>query len=103
MKIGKVGLLCAALAWLGVFASPAMAEEPNPCADAVTTIAMRECLDKAYVRADADLNAVWKQIMAGVSGADYLPGKERKAWKDELLASQRVCIQFKENDCDAVG
>lgn len=103
MKLGTTGVICVTLAWLGLWATAGMAEEANPCADAVTTIAMRECLDKAYTRADAALNAVWKQVMANVSEADYLPAKERKAWKDELLTSQRAWIQFKEHDCDAVG
>jgi uncharacterized protein YecT (DUF1311 family) len=89
-------------AWLLV-AGAALAEEANRCANAATTIEIRECLDKAYTRADAELNAVWKEVMAQVGGADYLPTKERKAWKEELLISQRAWIQFKEHDCDAVG
>jgi len=90
------------LAWLGG-TGPGQAEPANPCADATTTIDIRECLDKAYKRADGDLNAVWKKVMAHVGDADYLPAKERKSWKDELLESQRAWIQFKEHDCDAVG
>ena len=87
----------------GVSGGAGLAEEANSCADATTTIAMRECLDKAYTSADAALNAVWKQVIAGVGGADHMPPNERKAWKDELLESQRAWIQFKEHDCDAVG
>ncbi len=101
MNLLKTSVVCAMLACSG--GGVAVAEEADPCADAVTTIAMRECLDKAYASADAALNAVWKQVMAGVGDADHLPPKERKAWKDELLESQRAWIQFKEHDCDAVG
>lgn len=90
-----------AVAWLSD--GMAWAQEANPCADAGNTIEIRECLDKAYTRADAELNAVWKQVMGHVGDADYLPAKERTAWKDELLESQRAWIQFKEHDCDAVG
>lgn len=90
------------LAWLGAVGGD-QADAADPCAEAATTIAMRECLDKAYTRADAELNAVWKKVMAQVGGADYLPAKERKAWKEELLVSQRAWIEFKEHDCDAVG
>lgn len=93
----------APLAALLALAGTARAQEASPCADAATTVEIRECLDKAYIRADADLNAVWKQVMAQVGQADYLPAEERKAWKEELLASQRAWIQFKEHDCDAVG
>lgn len=90
-----------AVAWLSD--AIAQAQEANPCSDARNTIEIRECLDKAYMRADAELNAVWKQVMGQVGDADYLPAKERTAWKDELLESQRAWIQFKEHDCDAVG
>lgn len=90
------------LAWFGA-AGGDQADAASLCADAATTIAIRECLDKEYTRADAELNAVWKKVMAQVSAADHLPAKEAKAWKDELLASQRAWIQFKEHDCDAVG
>jgi uncharacterized protein YecT (DUF1311 family) len=86
-----------------LFDGTAQAEDAYPCADAGNTIEIRECLDKAYSRADAELNTVWKQVMAQVAAADYLPSKERKAWEEELLESQRAWIKFKEHDCDAVG
>jgi uncharacterized protein YecT (DUF1311 family) len=44
------------LAWLGAFGGD-QADAASPCADATTTVAMRECLDKEYIRADAELNA----------------------------------------------
>ena len=89
-------------AWL-LAADAVRAEDPYACADAGNTIEIRECLSKAYTSADAELNVVWKEVMDRVDGADYLPGKERKGWKGELLTSQRAWIQFKEHDCDAVG
>lgn len=74
-------------AWL-LAADAVRAEDPYPCADAGNTIEIRECLSKAHTSADAELNVVWKEVMDRVDGADYLPGKERKAWKGELLTSQ---------------
>ena len=41
--------------------------------------------------------------MASLKGADLLPGKELQAWRETLLASQRVWVRFKEKDCEAVG
>jgi uncharacterized protein YecT (DUF1311 family) len=97
-------VLCAALVWLGGAYAAAKAEEPGPeCASATSNVEIKACLAKAYERADKELNAVWKQVMANVNDADTLPAKERKAWKDELLESQRAWIQFKEHDYDAVG
>ncbi len=86
-----------------LFATSASAEDGGACADAETTVQMRACLDKVYERADAELNAVWKSVMAAVAAADDLSAKDRKAWKDELLQAQRGWIAFKEHDCDAVG
>ena len=90
-----------ALSMLLVFPAPAHADD-TLCAGVETTAEMRGCLEKAYERADAELNAVWKKVMASVSAAD-MPAKDRKAWKDELLAAQRAWITFKERDCGAVG
>lgn len=86
-----------------LFSASVFAEDNSVCANAETTVDMRACLNQAYDRADADLNAVWKKVMASLANADYMPAKERKAWKEELLTSQRAWITFKEHDCDAVG
>ena len=84
-------------------ASTAFAEEKSICDDAQTTIEIGECVSKEYKKADAELNAVWKQVMATFKNNDYIPAEDLKAWKDTLLASQRDWIKFKEEDCDAVG
>ena len=90
--------------WGWLAAAGAMeAQAAGPCADAVSTVEIRECLNRQYTKADAELNVVWKKVMAHVADADYLPAKERKVWKEELLEAQRAWITFKEHDCDAVG
>jgi uncharacterized protein YecT (DUF1311 family) len=104
MGLRTTRLLCAALVWLGGAYAAAQAEEPGAeCVSATSNVEIKVCLAKAYERADKELNAVWKEVIANVNDADTLPAKERKAWKDELLESQRAWIQFKEHDCDAVG
>jgi len=104
MRVGKIGFLCATLAWLATCCGVGVAEEAAPCADAVTNLAMRECLGKAYERADTELNAVWTKVMANVADADYLTAAQRADWKKELLEAQRAWVQFKEHDCNgAVG
>ena len=82
--------------------SPGIAEE-SICAEAQTTIEIGDCVSKAYDKADAELNAVWKKVMATFEANDYMPTKIQKEWKETLLASQRDWIAFKEADCDAVG
>ena len=100
MVFGKSTVLGAALIWLVV---PDIGRAQGPCDNAMNTITIRACLDKAYAQADVELNAVWKQVMAQLADADPMPAKERKAWKEELLESQRAWIKFKEHDCDAAG
>lgn len=86
-----------------LFSASASAEDDTMCADAWTTIDMRVCIHKAYKRADTELNVVWKKVVARVDDAGHMPVKERKSWKEDLLASQRAWITFKSHDCDAVG
>ncbi|WP_083241147.1 lysozyme inhibitor LprI family protein [Methyloceanibacter stevinii] len=83
--------------------SSALAQEKAICDNAQTTIEIGECVSREYKKADAELNAVWKQVMATFKNNDYMPAEDLKAWKDTLLASQRDWIKFKEEDCDAVG
>ncbi len=98
------GILLLGIPILGLlFAASAIARADSSCAGAETTVDMRACLDKAYERADAELNVVWKKVTASIAVADTMPAKERNTWKEELLASQRAWITFKESDCDALG
>ncbi|MEM9590987.1 MAG: lysozyme inhibitor LprI family protein [Pseudomonadota bacterium] len=98
----RVLLLIALAGWLSS-PSPSAAENQPVCANAQTTIEIGECVRKAFNEADAELNAVWKKVMASFETVDYMPADDLKAWKDTLLASQRDWIKFKEEDCAAVG
>ena len=102
MHFKTMAILLAGLAWL-VAAGLVPAKAADVCADSMSTAEMRGCLDKAYMAADAELNAVWKKVMAHVAGADYLPAEAQKDWRQELLEAQRAWITFKERDCGAVG
>ncbi|MEM8744963.1 MAG: lysozyme inhibitor LprI family protein [Pseudomonadota bacterium] len=95
-------LLIALAGWLSSLSQSA-AENKPVCANAQTTVEIGECVRKAFNEADAELNAVWKKVMASFETVDYMPADDLKAWKDTLLASQRDWIKFKEEDCAAVG
>jgi uncharacterized protein YecT (DUF1311 family) len=88
-------------AWL-LGTGAALAEEANPCADAATTIEIRECLDKAYTRRRGAECRLERGHGPG-RRRGLSPREGTKAWKEELLTSQRAWIQFKEHDCHAVG
>jgi uncharacterized protein YecT (DUF1311 family) len=61
---------------------------------------MTECIWSHYRDADAELNRVWRDVLATIEGADYLPANEIAAWRDELVQAQRAWVQFKEHDCE---
>jgi uncharacterized protein YecT (DUF1311 family) len=90
-------ILGTTLAWLG---GAAMAQVGDPCASAESNLALKECLGKAYQKADGELNVVWKQVLGTVDSADYLTPEQRDAWRKELREAQRAWVQFKEHDCN---
>lgn len=101
MRVSMLAVVCLGFGLMGP--SPSFAEDQAVCADAQTTVEIGECVGKAYKAADAELNAVWKKVMATFASNDYMPADAQKAWKETLLASQRSWIAFKEEDCKAVG
>jgi uncharacterized protein YecT (DUF1311 family) len=96
-------LLSISLLFPFAFAVPATAQDIPDCANASNNVEITACVWDAYKRADAELNAVWKQVMASIQPEDYIPVDAVKQWKDDLLAAQRAWITFKEKDCDAVA
>lgn len=68
--------------------------QSDPCADAATQADINECVGKAYKKADADLNAAYKEAAARVKGDD---GQHKK-----LVAAQREWIKFRDAECDFV-
>lgn len=63
----------------------------DPCADAQTTVEMRDCAGKDYRKADAELNAVYKQLMASLSD------KEQQA---SLKTAQQAWLKYRDANCE---
>ncbi|EFL88677.1 lysozyme inhibitor LprI family protein [Ahrensia sp. R2A130] len=72
------------------------------CNTAGSTVEMKFCAAKELDRADADLNAAWKQAMAGArrDDADWLP-QGLPARADLLRDAQRKWITYRDAACDA--
>ena|SRR5437868_13224524 len=85
--------LLAALSLLLVFAvSPASAQkQKDPCANAQTQMELNECQAREYKKADAALNAAYKQLMAKVDDEG-----ERGA----LKAAQLAWIKYRDANCE---
>lgn len=97
----KKALFSLILALLWTTAAQAQAHE-DPCDEAETTIEIVECLKQDYERADAELNRVYRAVMAHIDAADYMPAETRQEWKNQLREAQRHWIAFKETDCQQV-
>ncbi|MCB1464846.1 MAG: DUF1311 domain-containing protein [Nitratireductor sp.] len=83
---------------------PALAQEPN-CADPQTQADMTICAGKDYQKADAELNEVWAEAMAGAKENDLLGGADdgRPAYEEALRSAQRAWIGFRDAHCAYAG
>lgn len=75
------------------FGSSAEAQEAQPadCTNAETQMAMNECTGKDFKASDAELNAVYKEIMTRLKG---------QSEKIALLKdAQRAWIKFRDAEC----
>ncbi|MEZ5925756.1 MAG: lysozyme inhibitor LprI family protein [Hyphomicrobiaceae bacterium] len=84
---------------LGFLSIAEPSAEEVDCENASSTVEMNYCGEQAYLRADAELNRVYQEILAGIDGHDDLEPDRMKAWKEALKAAQRAWVDFKEKDC----
>jgi len=86
---------------IATFFGKAQAQDVD-CNNAMSTVEMKFCAGKELDRADAGLNAAWKQAMAGArrDDADRLPpGAPPRAGL--LLDAQRKWIAYRDAACEA--
>lgn len=103
MRFGHWGRLpiAAAIAVL-VAGAGALAEETEPkidCENASSTVEMNYCGEQEYLKADAELNRVYQEIVKGIDSQDDVEADRRKTWKDTLKTAQKAWIDFKDKDC----
>ena len=84
-----------------LFAGPASAQltDADPCPEAHGALERGNCAWAAYERADAELNAVWKRALAEFPSG----GADRAAHREEIRASQRAWIKYRDLDCEAIS
>lgn len=90
----KLSTLLFSIVLCFLVASNVAAQTPqpsNPCADAQTTVEMRDCAGREYKQADAELNAVYKQLMATLSD------KEHQA---SLRSAQQAWLKYRDANCE---
>ncbi|RYC11747.1 lysozyme inhibitor LprI family protein [Ciceribacter ferrooxidans] len=100
----RYGLATTLLAGL-TFVVPAAAEdEPEvDCQNAMTQFDMNVCSQRDYEKADKSLNAQWSKTKKVMADWDAELDAENKGAVEALLAAQRAWIQYRDNQCNAVG
>ena len=67
---------------------PTSLAAPADCAEAVSTAEMRSCANAHYQEADAELNRVYRQLMAGLS----------EQGRTQLKAAQQAWLVFRDKN-----
>jgi uncharacterized protein YecT (DUF1311 family) len=68
-----------------------MNEQDSPCAKSASTNDLAECLSKARVLSDAELNSVYEAIRKTLASSDA----------KRLMLTQRLWIQYRDANCSA--
>ena len=63
----------------------------DPCANAHTTVEMRDCAGKEYKQADDELNRVYRQLMSKM---------DDEGRKTALKTAQQAWIKYRDANCD---
>lgn len=82
-----------------IFLLPNFVNAEESCMEHVVSDSdINECVQQEYDRAEAVLNATYKEVLSALSkdGADGIEVKQ------ELVKAQRHWILFRKSDCDAV-
>lgn len=71
------------------------------CPNASSNVEIRNCAAAVFSKADAELNAVWKEALATIvpDGATITADIAEK-WKADLVAAEQAWNTFKDKDCN---
>lgn len=90
---------CLALALTGL-TLPASAQD---CSGAQTQVELNQCAYSAWQTADAELNAVYKRVMAVLKEQDGQLYVGLRGGPEALRDAQRAWITFRDKTCEAEG
>jgi uncharacterized protein YecT (DUF1311 family) len=94
MRLLKLVLLACIAIWVYLTGSVGAEHPANDlCAEAMTTVEMRECLNKRYQQVDASLNQLYQQLMSQLS-------KTRQA---RLREAQQAWMLFRDKNAAFVA
>ncbi|MCF6199045.1 MAG: DUF1311 domain-containing protein [Hyphomicrobiaceae bacterium] len=55
------------------------------CAEQSSTLEISQCLGRQYGNADAELNVVWKKVLAMIAGSTHIPVNDWNSWKHNII------------------
>jgi uncharacterized protein YecT (DUF1311 family) len=85
-------------------AVPAHAEDQIDCANAVAQMELNMCAYQDFEKADAELNAVWKEAKTSAGEMDSQQDEESmKGAAKALLAALRGWIAYRDGACELSG
>jgi uncharacterized protein YecT (DUF1311 family) len=82
-------------------ASPVMADQEIDCSNANGWYERFFCADKEFTAADAELNAIYKALLAQVAKGDD-DRYDAKTWEAALRTSQRAWVAFRDAECNGL-
>ncbi|MFO1202936.1 MAG: lysozyme inhibitor LprI family protein [Tabrizicola sp.] len=88
--------------FLACLSLPAAAQEID-CANAMAQMEMNQCAYQDWEKADARLNAVYKQAVALLKDWDGNLPKDEQGGMEALKEAQRAWITFRDKACEAEG
>lgn len=102
MTMIQIGLVCSVA---GLLATSALADDKPDCIDPQTQMEMTYCAGVDYEEADADLNALWPDIVAAAKQNDeYVADMARErgvpTTLEALRNAQRAWIAFRDAQCE---
>jgi uncharacterized protein YecT (DUF1311 family) len=89
----KLSALIVVVALCFLFTPTGAAQKGNqdPCANAATTVEMSDCMGKEYQKVDAELNRVYKQLMATL---------DNDGEKAALKTAQQAWLKYRDLHCE---
>jgi uncharacterized protein YecT (DUF1311 family) len=72
----------------------------DACGEAASTYEINACLDKAYTRLDAELNAAYRRLGEAIPRKDFPDPKARQQWLEAMRKTQRAWVAYKEARCN---
>jgi uncharacterized protein YecT (DUF1311 family) len=90
---------------VSLLAAPsARAEDQIDCANAMAQMELNMCANQDFEKADAELNAVWKEAKVSADEMDSQQDEESmKGAAKALLAAQRGWITYRDGACELAG